>query len=547
MKDVKLKNTHKLVRAVFANDLTIIKEIIESGDFYKRVLNDVLGGLKLREIDVYPDYGYNMEQDEPVFPIYYITLCNSIYLDGWGTGNHVVDNITANHKISSEILEYWRDLGFQVDEPIDFSKYRSLIAPGYPDDFHSTMDGNMTDLLLLGYDYDEIRLCYAIKQYYQKEIFELLEKGVNPDVFISGEYLANGCLYPEDEGSTGFEHIWESIDDPICPGDYYNYLGPVRNYDDQPLLRLSPFYDLFAGAAYTIIANKITDLRDKGVLKFKTKNDKWELENKIKGCLMGLGIANSLGRITNLMIKNEVLKKYPEGVNKLQKNEGIWEDDNTKPFLSIIDKIIDHKGIDAEGVAKLIIGNFTPIKLTSKEPGYNLRCGLLIISIIGIWKEGWLEAAESVAKNLSSDLCFIGSSVILATLIHNLIWEEERLSLLDIKEIGDRFDKRISGWIDRGYNGRLTDLNLVNYSQDYILKGLGVAIRSYFQESDFMIAVKEIVNEGGYAIFNASVEAFVLGAKSGGKKVYYSGLYRGIKNVSKFEKKIMDFLSIQDI
>lgn len=547
MIDVKLKNTHKLVRAVFANDLTTIKEIIESEDFYKRVLNDVLGGLRLRETDIDPDYGYDLDEDEPVFPIYYITLCNGIYLNGWGNGNHVFDNISKNHEKSIELLRYWRDLGYPVDEPIDFSKYRSLIAPGYPDDFHSTMDGNMTDLLLLGYDYNEIRLCYAIKQYYQKEIFELLEKGVNPHVFISGECLANGCLYPEEEGSTGYEYIWDSINDPICPGNYYNYLGPVVNYDDKPLLRLSPFYDLFAGAAYTIVANKITDLRDNGVLKFKTKNDKWSLENRIKGCLMGLGIANSLGRITNLMIKNEVLKKYPEGVNELQRNEGIWEDENTKPILGIIDKVIDHKGIDAEGVAKLITENFTPIKLSSKELGYNLRCGLLIISIIGIWKEGWLETAESVAKNISSDLCFIGSSVILATLIHNLIWEEERLSPSDIKEIGDRFDKRISEWIDKGYNGSLSDLKLDNYSQDYILKGLSVAIRSYFQKSDFMIAVKEIANEGGYAIFNASVASLILGAKSGGLSVYYSGLYRRIKNLSKYEKMIMDFLRIQDI
>ena len=110
MNDDKLRNTHKLVRAVFANDLAVIKEIIESGDFYKNVLNDVLGGLRLRETDIDPDYGYALKKDEPVFPIYYITLCNGIYLNGWGNGNHVFDTISKNHEKSIELLKYWRDL-----------------------------------------------------------------------------------------------------------------------------------------------------------------------------------------------------------------------------------------------------------------------------------------------------------------------------------------------------------------------------------------------------------------------------------------------------
>lgn len=68
--------------------------------------------------------------------------------------------------------------------PIDFYKYRDLSAHFDAFSFEDELE-DKEPLLAMGYDSDEIDLCIAMSTYERDVIFNLLKKGVNPDVWMN--------------------------------------------------------------------------------------------------------------------------------------------------------------------------------------------------------------------------------------------------------------------------------------------------------------------------------------------------------------------------
>ena len=235
-------DTKRLLTAVFANRPDEVKKIINQGNFNKRIFTDVL--LSIDEED----------EELPPIPLYYISLCNKIYLEGdWTPGYK--KTIERNLEGCHLLIEFWRKNGFNVDKKIEFPLFRELCA-------HFTTDWTMEDLLegdletlkSMGYDDNEVRLCYAILTYDKKTIWELLEKKVDLTVWISGEV-------PPNKGNdidcfSGYSTLIDSLNDPqIC----YDMLEYYRDIDikDMPDPNWVMLRSLFGGAAYQEILNKI--------------------------------------------------------------------------------------------------------------------------------------------------------------------------------------------------------------------------------------------------------------------------------------------------
>lgn len=68
----KHKNTKRLVKAVLSNNFYETKRIITEGNFDKTVLDDLF-----RSMEFYDDGDY---YPLPPIPLYYVSLCNQIYL-----------------------------------------------------------------------------------------------------------------------------------------------------------------------------------------------------------------------------------------------------------------------------------------------------------------------------------------------------------------------------------------------------------------------------------------------------------------------------------
>lgn len=241
------RNTEKLVKAVLANRFKEVTQIIEEDNFDAIVLDDVFKALNIN--DNYP---------VPPIPLYYISLCNQMYLtdDNWSEGfQHTVNR---NLKGCKALIGYWEKLGYDVTTPIDFSRYSNLVAFYCTFDYESLLDGTEEQLIAMGYDKEEAELCYALVSYDQPTIFRLLEKGVNPDVWICRDWSPSYSAEQKD-GCNGLNYVeYASFVDPQLYGFHSYYRSkPIERMPKPTLLML---HCVFMGAAYKQIYYKIESL-----------------------------------------------------------------------------------------------------------------------------------------------------------------------------------------------------------------------------------------------------------------------------------------------
>ena len=244
-------NTQRLAKAVFSSNTQVVKKIIESGDFNHDILSDVIKGWCTEPEE------YSIYEGIPPIPLYYISLCNKIYLDShwWKdprpiAGKEMPALAKEYLKRCTELLDYWQSIGYDVSTPIDFSKYRKICAPFLHETFEYLMFGDMETMLKRGYNKDEIDLTYALMTYDKTTIFELLEKRVNPNVWMSATRDAGHC--DPVCAQNGFEIIIDSIAD-------YNH-GLLLAMEKPWLISSVSVRSVFAAAAYQEIMNKIEEL-----------------------------------------------------------------------------------------------------------------------------------------------------------------------------------------------------------------------------------------------------------------------------------------------
>lgn len=228
--------TEKLVKAVFANRVKEVKQIMDVGNFDPAVLNDAFKALNITDYSVSP------------IPLFYVSLCNYIYLSGDDWEESFKSSVNRNLNDCKELIAYWAELGYDVTTPIDFSRYADLVAFYTCYEFEDLLDGTEEQLVAMGYDKEEARLCYAIASYDQETIYHLLEKNVNSDVWISGDWTPAESEENED-GANGLRFILDATSsDPMIDGflDYYS-TEPVERLPKPTSLM---FHDLFMVAAY---------------------------------------------------------------------------------------------------------------------------------------------------------------------------------------------------------------------------------------------------------------------------------------------------------
>ncbi len=149
------QNTERLVKAVFSNNLEETQRIIDGGNFNHVILKNVFKGLGIEDSSV------------PPFPLFYISLCNEIYLAGdWVDFYRPIAE--RNLSACRDLLAFWEEFGYDVSQPIDFAKYQELCAHFLDSDMESLFWATEEQLISLGYDPDELKLSFAILTYDRK-------------------------------------------------------------------------------------------------------------------------------------------------------------------------------------------------------------------------------------------------------------------------------------------------------------------------------------------------------------------------------------------
>lgn len=276
------------------------------------------------------------------------------------------------------------------------------------------------------------------------------------------------------------------------------------------------------------------------------------IKGKMFGYLYGQAIGDALGLGSEFMSKDEVIKNYPDGLKNYDQiiqdahrrrwAKGAWTDD-TDMMLCILEgfengRFNSHQvapnfkdwfngepmGIGSHTYKVLCMGDYVEQPEMCSKLWWDLsrqqsaaNGALMRTSVVGLAENEIEQQAEAICKLTHYDPRCVGSCVIAASIIHNLVWHDRQLSYDEIKDIAQRYDNRILEWVDAAYNS--TDISMLDldetYSIGYTLRTLSAALWCYWHSPSFEEGLLSVVNEGGDADTNGAIAGAILGAKFG--------------------------------
>lgn len=283
------------------------------------------------------------------------------------------------------------------------------------------------------------------------------------------------------------------------------------------------------------------------------------------------------------MSKDEVIKNYPGGLknygqiiqddHRRRWPKGAWTDD-TDMMLCILEGVEGGKfdlhqvasnfkdwfegtpmGIGSHTYKVLCMGDYVEQPEMCSKLWWDLsrqqsaaNGALMRTSVVGLAKYDVEKQAEDICKLTHYDPRCVGSCVIAAMIIHNIIWNDTLLSYEQIRDIAQRYDDRILEWVDTAYNS--ADISMLDldetYSIGYTLRTLSAALWCYWHAKSLEEGLLAVVNEGGDADTNGAISCAILGAKFGFSSIpehYIANLHnREVYNnqISHFIEQVLD-------
>ena len=153
--------------------------------------------------------------------------------------------------------------------------------------------------------------------------------------------------------------------------------------------------------------------------------------------------------------------------------------------------------------------------------------GLMRTSVVGLFPKEVKTCAENICRLTHYDPRCVGSCVIVAELIHALVYGLEPPTMPMMLNMALSYDAEICNYIERARR----EQNVVNLMNDdhmgYTLVTLSVALWAYWHANSFEEGLLAVVNAGGDADTNAAVACAILGAKFGCQSIpqeYIEGL-----------------------
>jgi ADP-ribosylglycohydrolase len=305
--------------------------------------------------------------------------------------------------------------------------------------------------------------------------------------------------------------------------------------------------------------------------------------DKIKGVFFGQAIGDALGLGTEFLTKDEIKGLYLTPISTYSQiiqdkhrsrwEKGDWTDD-TEQFLCICDSILKRNEVSEHAFAEELhtwySGNPLGIGYTVlnvvKTPQFTLsphkaaemywkmkkgkvasNGGIMRTSITGIFdfwdNESIIKNTEKICKVTHFDPRCVGSSVVVASIISELISSQKELSKDELIDIGNRYAPEIEESIKNSFYSEIGSLHLdETVSLGYTLKALSAGLWAYFHANSFESGILSVIHEGGDADTNASVAGSLLGAKFGYSKIPQY-LIDGVLRKEYLEEKCNSFLA----
>lgn len=290
------------------------------------------------------------------------------------------------------------------------------------------------------------------------------------------------------------------------------------------------------------------------------------LEDKIRGVLFGQAIGDALGLGTEFMTREEVRRCYPDGLedyvqivpdaHRSRWQRGDWTDD-TDMMLCIAQAIVADGEVNPISVARrfkqwfrsnpmgigrhthtvLSIGDYEEKPFLVAEKVWLMsgkrsaaNGAVMRTSVVGLLEREVESHAADICRLTHADPRCVGSSAIIALMVHSLVYEGEVLSVEDLIKVGNRYDSRIEPYLRMAEENELDALQLDDErAMGYTLKTMAAALWCVYHSRSFEEGLLAVINEGGDANTNGAVAGSLLGAKFGYAGIpvrYVEGLAR---------------------
>lgn len=208
------------------------------------------------------DYDHHMLEDVGAFenplPLYRISVCQKIILSDMEWRDYYIPVVERNRKECNELLQYWKDVfHYPIEEKVDFGLYEDACAHFGDLDMEELLGGSVEELVKMGYDKDEILLCYATLTYNSKILNEQIAKKTNPNVYISAEMQPEKANIRDFTSYNAYDTAYTIVGDLF---DCYGF-GRFWEEDNVPLdVDIRTLCELLEGAAYTQLIQKLKPL-----------------------------------------------------------------------------------------------------------------------------------------------------------------------------------------------------------------------------------------------------------------------------------------------
>lgn len=225
------KKTNELLSHVMQNHAEKAISILESGDFNQAILEDI-GCINQK------------------LPLYKVSVCNAIILDNDDWSRSFLPVVRENRKQCYTLLMFWKDkYGFDVERPMDFENYQKCCGHFVDWDMEDLLEGDLDKLVGMGYDKNEVELCYAVLTYNVKLLKKHFFLRTNPDVFILGDYFPDDARQHSSECYNALHFCSTIISDALSLyglASFYEsqFVVPTRVRDIEILLQTAAYTDL---------------------------------------------------------------------------------------------------------------------------------------------------------------------------------------------------------------------------------------------------------------------------------------------------------------
>lgn len=279
-----------------------------------------------------------------------------------------------------------------------------------------------------------------------------------------------------------------------------------------------------------------------------------ELNDRIRGAIVGFAYGDALGLATEFMTANEVHTYYLQGVKRFsqmirdshrcQWQPGEWSND-TEIVVRMLESVLETGGFDIRAQARAfktwydeesrdlapifrVICNDpewleNPVKATHRawqkarlHEASNEAVQRSVVTALTSPADKLLEHTRKLVLMTNDDTRCVSTTMILARMMHSLLHTGKMASYEDLSSLCQRVDPRTLPYLEMAFDGEIAKMRVDDEdTMCWTRKTMGASLWSFWHSDSPAQAIEQVVMLGGDADSNAALAGALAGLKFG--------------------------------